>query len=127
MSEIRKKRKAYIARNNAANEDYAIIVFGENATEAKNIAYGDDIMDNYTDIRVQRAHAFDRFVRDDWDVLNIGDSAEIDRVFWEEGWYQWTGNPRCDNCGRWEYDTLPESFIGEDQLCPECRRKTSLR
>jgi len=47
------------------------------------------------------------------------------RIYYEAGWWPEEGAPFCDECGLYEYDEFPESYISETEeaeLCAECIR-----
>jgi hypothetical protein len=43
------------------------------------------------------------------------------RLYWEAGWFAVDTDSSCESCGRYHYDEIPESRVGQDGICYDCR------
>jgi hypothetical protein len=77
---------------------------------------------DFVTFRVRRIPELD----DDNPLARVLDPIEHARVYYEQGWWASEGAIMCDECGRYEYDDIPESRCEENQdtcewVCRACR------
>lgn len=102
--------------------EYSEVAFADTPSQAKWMAQqGSHLHDaEWTDLRATRAPAFDRASKHYG--LGCWHDADFVRVARAEGWYQVDHGCPCSECGLYEFELLPESVVGDDDLCPECRK-----
>ena len=113
-------KKAYLARTEGfMGDESSMVVFGNNPTEAKQQAHGNDYFDDYMRIRVTRMPSADKFANDSIKQL-YWENIDHQRFFRKDGWHQEDMN-RCEKCGLYVFGDLPESHLDNNRLCGECR------
>lgn len=101
------------------------VVFAENASKARSLAFGlDGLQDvEFIEIRINRAKEFDRFYDGERCYLNWM-NIDVQRAARREGWWISDCWSTCDCCGLYVFDDLPESQLeltDDGELCLECR------
>lgn len=98
--------KAYIANDKNCDEPYSEVIFAETAGKAKALAANSETFEEYgfTDIRVRRCRALDRFYkgRKEMDWLDMDDRIAMVRYAGFFCSYE-MDNPGCHECGAAEY------------------------
>lgn len=107
----------------AINYDCAQVIFAETRGRAKALALDCDAFEGseYTDVRVLRLLAADKYIEDgkvglDWSDLD--DLRKIRKLGWFDEDYT---QPRCKQCGLYEC-RIPEGALNTDGICKECAK-----
>lgn len=108
-----------------SHAEHDIHVIAESVSKAKSLAKWHDWMCDaeWTELRVTRAKEFDPHVElfGRCVVNNPCRGTEKARVLHSLGWWPEEGASMCESCELYQWDEIPESYIGDDEQCVECR------
>ena len=102
-------------------EGLGVIVFAETRSKAKTLGRTSAGLDeaDWVYISATRMPELDG-LKEESCVL---DWSENVRIYWNAKWYSDIDNMRCcDDCGRYWYEDIPESFIDESGICVDCQK-----
>lgn len=104
-----------------------VIVYAETRGRARSLAMTTDGLDtsDWNNVEVRRVKELDG-KRPFGTVL---DWYKDVRLYWEACWYQEWGTSSCDECGRFQYEEIPESEIEETDdgnICKACLADNAL-
>ena len=101
-------------------EGLGIIVFAETRGKAKSVGRYASGLDfgEWIDISCRRMPELDGFKNEECCL----DWMENKHIYWNAKWYEDLDCMRsCDECDRYWYQDIPESFIDEDGICVDCK------
>ena len=115
-------------RADSPDEERSVIVFATSKGRARGMMRGYESFDEegFLSFPVNRAPEYDRFItRDDVETICEWSQPRWDRMYWEMKWYPDENTPYCYDCGRYEYDSIPESHLDEEfgEFCVGCLKK----
>ena len=104
----------------------SVLVFAPNRNRARSIAHGTDWFadEEWTDLRVKRSPLADvHAARFGEGALECATADEC-RILRDLGWFEIdSGTEECSECGRHQWDCVPESHLSdreEDRICAGC-------
>jgi len=100
-------------------EGYGVIVFADTRSRARTLGHTSAGLDEqeWIDVDVRRCPSADGKS----EVECIADWQKDCRIYYEAGWFADEARRSCDDCSRFYYPQIPESWIDDEMgICKAC-------